>query len=410
LTQQRDELNGKINEHGAQAQAKRRKAIREVTVTVYISTANIDTALEVAYLISQCSWSASYDVRVNNSETTQQKTQMTYYGIIVNQSQENWIDVQLALSTAKPSLGGTPPKLNTLRVNYYTPPVRHYDYDRIAPQSLALEDCALESSMMLKSARLMSKSRSFALRGRKQLESKEESSLVDEDEPNMVNVLETKTEASMSSASFAIPRRATIEADGKPHKVTIGVLDLMSTFTYVVVPKLSLHAFLKAKTTNTSDKQLLAGPASVFMDNNFVTHSSIENVCLGDTFDLPLGTDASVKVEYKPVKKTADTQGIISKVKYENIRHETRLTNTKSIEVTVFVYEQVPLSSLEKIKVKLNVPDLRNKDHNGNSTVTLNDSNILEWKCVLAAKGECRLPTEYTIEWPKDKRIEFKDD
>ncbi|CAF4209028.1 unnamed protein product, partial [Rotaria sordida] len=22
--------------------------------------------------------------------------------------------------------------------------------------------------------------------------------------------------------------------------------------------------------------------------------------------------------------------------------------------------------------------------------------------------GECRLPLEYTVEWPKDKRVEFK--
>jgi len=144
------------------------------------------------------------------------------------------------------------------------------------------------------------------------------------------------------------------------------------------------------------------------MDNNFITHSSIDNVCLGDTFDLPLGTDASVKIEYKPVKKITDTQGLISKVHHENIRHETRLTNTKSTEVTVYVYEQVPLSSDEKIKVKLIQPDLRLKEQSLNSTVTMNDLNNLEWKCILPAQGECRLPLEYTIEWPKDKRVEFK--
>jgi uncharacterized protein (TIGR02231 family) len=144
------------------------------------------------------------------------------------------------------------------------------------------------------------------------------------------------------------------------------------------------------------------------MDNNFITHSSIDNVCLGDTFDLPLGTDASVKVEYKPEKKLTDTQGIISKVHHENVRRETHLTNTKSTEVTVYVYEQVPLSSDEKIKVKLIQPDLRLKEHGLNYTVTLNDSNNLEWKCILQGRGEIRLPFEYTLEWPKDKRVEFK--
>jgi uncharacterized protein (TIGR02231 family) len=146
------------------------------------------------------------------------------------------------------------------------------------------------------------------------------------------------------------------------------------------------------------------------MDNNFVTHSSIDNVCLGDIFNLPLGTDASVKVEYKPVKKVTDTQGLISKTHHENIRHETRVTNTKSIEITVYVYEQVPLSSDEKIKVKLVAPDLRTKEHNAASSVTMNDNSNLEWKCVLQPKGECRLPLEYTLEWPNGKRIEFKEE
>lgn len=145
------------------------------------------------------------------------------------------------------------------------------------------------------------------------------------------------------------------------------------------------------------------------MDNNFVTHSSIDNVCLGDTFDLPLGTDTSIKVECKPAKKVSDTQGLISKIHHENIRRETRLTNTKAIEITVYVREQVPLSSDEKIKVKVIVPDLRAREQNPACTVTMNESNNLEWICVLQPKGECQLPLEYTLEWPKDKRVEFKE-
>ena len=133
------------------------------------------------------------------------------------------------------------------------------------------------------------------------------------------------------------------------------------------------------------------------MDNNFVTHSRIDNVCLDDTFSLPLGTDASVKVEYKPVKKVSDIQGLISKTHHENIRRETRLVNTKSTEITVYVYEQVPLSSDEKIKVKLLAPDLRTKEQSLSCSVTMNDENNLEWKCVLQPKGECRLPLEYAL-------------
>jgi len=87
LTEKRDELKTKINEHGVDGQGNRRKEKREVTIAVHISNNNVDIALEVSYLISNCSWSASYDVRVNSTEATRQKTQLTYYGIIVSISE-----------------------------------------------------------------------------------------------------------------------------------------------------------------------------------------------------------------------------------------------------------------------------------------------------------------------------------
>ncbi|CAF2613652.1 unnamed protein product [Rotaria sp. Silwood2] len=311
-----------------------------------------------------------------------------------------------------PSLGGTPPKLNTLKIDYYKP---SFTYERRIPQSktLELDHCELRACGLIDEG-VSEKSKRNAFRSARSksllgydptIEDADEESAATE-----VNVLISKTEASISSSSFVIPRRSTIDSDGKPHKVTIGVLELTSTFTYTVVPKVSLHTYLKATTVNTSDKQLLAGPISVFMDNNFITHSSIGNVSIGDTFDLPLGTDASVKVEYKPIKKMVDTQGLISKVHHETIHHETYIINTKSTEITVFLYQQVPLSSDEKIKVKLITPDLRQKEYARNGTVKMNDRNNIEWKCVLQAHGEYRFPLEYTLEWPKEKRVECKEE
>jgi uncharacterized protein (TIGR02231 family) len=84
LSQKRDGLTAKMNEHGVEAQANRRKAKREVTISVHIASSNIDVALEISYLISNCSWSASYDVRINSKQATGQNTQLTYYGIIVS--------------------------------------------------------------------------------------------------------------------------------------------------------------------------------------------------------------------------------------------------------------------------------------------------------------------------------------
>ncbi|CAF3032987.1 unnamed protein product [Rotaria sp. Silwood2] len=262
-------------------QANRRKTCREVTITVHIASGKIDVSLEVSYLIGNCSWNASYDVHVSSVEANRQRTQLTYYGIIVNKSQENWLDANFSLSTATPSLGGTPPKLSTLKIDYYKAPAT-YSKRILRSESRNLDNYnSLECQLMAESEPMKRSKGAFrSFRGKSTLAYDPTIEAEDNESAEMkVDVLTSKAEASMSSTSFVIPRRSTIDSNGKPHKVTIDVLDLTSTFTYTVVPKMSLHAYLKASTVNTSDKQLLAGPVSVFMDNNF-GHTQFDRQCL----------------------------------------------------------------------------------------------------------------------------------
>ena len=56
-----------------------------------------------------------------------------------------------------------------------------------------------------------------------------------------------------------------------PTQVTVAVIDLEPVFSYVSVPRLSPHSFLQATVKNTSHYAILAGPANVFLDNNFLT-------------------------------------------------------------------------------------------------------------------------------------------
>ena len=110
----------------------------------------------------------------------------------------------MSLSTATPSLGGAPPKLATWKIGYETP-----RYDRLS----VLES---QSVMLCAESRQFSKRSSFMRpRAKTSLSS---NGIFGEDEEdkeisNTVNVLATQTEASMSSTSFAIPRRSTVDAD-----------------------------------------------------------------------------------------------------------------------------------------------------------------------------------------------------
>ena len=79
------------------------------------------------------------------------------------------------------------------------------------------------------------------------------------------------TSEGITSTTFEIARNSTVQTDNAEHKVSICQIDLKPTFEYTSVPKLVAHAFLKAKVTNDSNYALLAGPANVFLDNNFLT-------------------------------------------------------------------------------------------------------------------------------------------
>lgn len=108
------------------------------------------------------------------------------------------------MSTATPSLGGAPPKLKTLKIGY---PVPSYDYDRI--QSIpTIGSLTIGCDYLPPQANRRTK-----MIGVTSLSSTLSEQSQGFTPGNIVNVLATNTEASMSSASFAIPRRATIDAD-----------------------------------------------------------------------------------------------------------------------------------------------------------------------------------------------------
>eukprot|EP01098_Paradermamoeba_levis_P015140 TRINITY_DN7529_c0_g1_i1.p1 TRINITY_DN7529_c0_g1~~TRINITY_DN7529_c0_g1_i1.p1 ORF type:complete len:400 (-),score=93.08 TRINITY_DN7529_c0_g1_i1:39-1238(-) len=73
-----------------------------------------ELSLDLVYIIAQAKWSPSYDIRVASNGTSQ----LTYYGVITNSTGEDWSRVKLSLSTAQPSIGGSPPEIKTCRVRF----------------------------------------------------------------------------------------------------------------------------------------------------------------------------------------------------------------------------------------------------------------------------------------------------
>jgi hypothetical protein len=72
--------------------------------------------LELLYVVTDASWHAAYDLRAESNDSG---LDLTYYGVIINHSLDDWRDVPMSLSTAQPAIGSAPPHLPTKQVDIY---------------------------------------------------------------------------------------------------------------------------------------------------------------------------------------------------------------------------------------------------------------------------------------------------
>ena len=76
------------------------------------------------------------------------------------------------------------------------------------------------------------------------------------------------------STTFHVPSKKTIPSDNSEHKVTIVTLELTPMLHFDCVASKSTNVYLTASLINSSAYPLLAGNASVYVDNSFSTKAS----------------------------------------------------------------------------------------------------------------------------------------
>eukprot|EP00029_Vermamoeba_vermiformis_P006675 TRINITY_DN2693_c0_g1_i1.p1 TRINITY_DN2693_c0_g1~~TRINITY_DN2693_c0_g1_i1.p1 ORF type:complete len:593 (+),score=167.72 TRINITY_DN2693_c0_g1_i1:38-1780(+) len=345
-------------------------------ISVYAPAAG-EYAFSFTYMIMNASWAPSYDVRV---ETKNESVQLVYYGSVRNTTGEDWKDVKLFLSTASPSTSAAPPPLRTLRVRFPVPKYVYESSPRLYLQSAGLAD--FDMGVEKKKMKEERRDRSATL-SRKPMA-----------------VLTAQAESSNTSQTYGILRSCTVDSDNKPHKVTISSIELTASFVYTTIPKLAPTAYLKAHTTNSSNFQLLTGPMNVFSDNFFIASTELKATSPGGEFDVFLGVDPGVKVEFKPVKVKEGKAGMIKKSKTENTSHRIVITNNKGHQIEISVFEQVPLSEDDKVKVKIIKPDVKES-----TEAVLNEFNNLKWHFKLDPQAKKKIELEYQIDFPVDNHL-----
>jgi len=344
-----------------------------VTISLDVKSQK-EVTLSLSYVINGASWKSRYDLRVNSAKKS---CILNYLGIISNSTGEDWINVNLHLSTASPALGGFPPKLYPLKIDYR---IQTFKEKGSRNRSSSISSIRLESDDK--------KERKSASSGPKlqQLESK---------------VRSTK---GSTSITYEIRRKVKISSDSKPHKVPITEIQFNLEFQHIVMPSKGSYAYLKAKTINDSNYQLLEGEMNVFIDEYFVTTSKLQQTVQGDTINMYLGIDSGVKVNVKPVVKHESTSGglvLTAKKSHQDLKRVTEITNHKNFDISVLVYQELPFSIDESIRIKKEDPSDNVKN------VEIDNFSILCWNFNIPMGETKKTNLHYTLEYPAENKIYF---
>ncbi|MCP4155092.1 MAG: DUF4139 domain-containing protein, partial [bacterium] len=146
--------------------------------------------------------------------------------------------------------------------------------------------------------------------------------------------------------------RNTIESGKEGKKVTIAIEKLPVEQTYIALPRLSKHVFLRAKMKNSSKLSLMAGPVNLFHDGTFVNNTRLDFKNPGESFEYPLGIDKAMKVKWAPLDLKGKRKGTFKKKKYLPGGYKMTISSMRRTPVTVLVQDSIPVSLYPKIKLE----------------------------------------------------------
>ncbi len=373
LRKQIEVLHRQLAEISAPTQKMKRSIIVELDV-LRAGSLNID----ISYRVGGAYWYPLYDARVNFDK---KETELVSFASVKQNTGEDWQDVQISLSTARVNVSGVLPEIESWFLRPYQP----------------RKPAGFGGSMVL-SKQMDLERNLFAAAQQVDPYFTEEPAVI----PAEYDY--TLQEDKGISLVYRIPRLASVKSGGEEYKLAVSSQVLSSSFIYSAYPRLSTFAYLGSRVANAKDLQLLGGRVNVFLDGDFVGVSQVKNIAPNEEFDLYLGVDENVKVKRELLEKKVDETlfaGIPATIKKTIYRYKVTVENYKSKDIMAKIFEAIPVSADDRIKVKVEKvslePSLKDyKDKKG----------IWVWEFELKPKEKKEIFYNYIIEHPRDMEIE----
>ncbi len=353
-------------------------------VSVELASAG-EFTLEISYLVHRASWHPQYDVRVSmNEDGNSGAVELLYAAQVQQATGEDWHNVSLALSTARPHLAAVAPEVKPWYLNVYTPPIRPMTTAPVARFARAMVAPGAAASV---SEGVFAGAASDELEEGPAIEQAVE-----------VQIATTTVESTGTALVFRAGRSVDIPSDNSPHKTAISHDHLPCEFDYVSAPALNEQVHLRATISNTTERILLKGDASIFLTGEYVGTTKVKDILPNETFKIFLGVDDTIKVKREPTERSVDKGNLLQNdLRRNTYAYLITVHNYAHASRTIVVHDHLPLSQHERIKVKIQTvqpqPSERTK------------LEILKWRFTLPLDGEQKIEYRFVVEYPQGMSI-----
>lgn len=297
------------------AQARRVEPRFEAAVELQVESAIAGSAqLELSYRTPCALWRPEHLCRLNTAADGSPSLHITTWATAWQCTGEDWRDVTLRFSTARPAQAANAPPLaeDNLRLR------RKTDQEKRSVIVEAREQVIAVAGL-----------------GRGQRAVEEMPGVDDGGEP----------------LTFSAQRPTSLPSTGMPVRVEICTLTLPCQIERVAFPEKSMGAHLRATATLTGTRPLLAGPVHVIRGTELAGRSRVLFVAPGEPFELGFGIDDGLRVRRK-VDESRETTAVLGTQK---ITRTVRLyvSNLSGERKPVLLTERVPVSEIRDVEINV---------------------------------------------------------
>lgn len=338
-------------------------------IVVFSSNQPVAASTTIKYFTYEAAWYPTYDVRANNINSP---LNIVCKANVYQTTGEDWNKVKLSVSSGNPTSGSTLPQIYPWFIDIMQP-YRLNDalQGRVSGVQISEKQDLEEVVVSAYGVKKSETPRTFA----------------------PVSVSESQT-----NFTFNIDIPYDIPSKQQPTVAVLQTPEVKATYQYSTVPKFSEYAYLVASLTDWQNLNLTNGNANLYFENNYVGNTYLDTKAFSDTLKLSLGKDESVSVKRTKVKSFTEKNLVGSKVT-DTRSWEITITNGKKQEIDIKLEDQIPVSSNEKVKVKL--VEQGGADYNAST-------GMMKWELKMKPSETKKIIFTYSVEYPKGSIVSLE--